>query len=243
MKPFIGITCSRTVGGAWGMASPGHLMDFAFDEYSRAVYRAGGAPVLIPVSQNRLTLETILDRVDGIILTGGVDINPKRYGEQPLAGMGEIDEDLDTLELAVAKMAFAKDLPIFAICRGIQVLNVAFGGTLFQDISGQVKESLLHSQKAPKRVTTHAIDIRRETLLKTVLGKKRIWVNSKHHQAVKDVAQGFRIGAETQDGIIEAIEHPSKRFVMGVQWHPEGTYPVDTNSKKLFKAFIQASLG
>jgi len=217
-------------------------MDFAFDEYSRSVYRAGGAPMIIPVAQNRQTLETVLDRIDGVILTRGVDINPRRYGEQPLAGMGEIDEDLDILELDVVQMAFDKDLPIFAICRGIQILNVALGGTLFQDIAAQVKESLLHSQKAPKNVMTHAIDIREETLLKTVIGKNRIWVNSKHHQAVKDLAQGFRIGAETRDGIIEAIEHPSKRFVLGVQWHPEGIYHVDTNSKKLFRAFIQASV-
>jgi len=217
-------------------------MDFAYDEYSRSVYRAGGAPVIIPVAQNRQTLETVLERIDGVILTGGVDINPKRYGEQPLVGMGEIDEDLDILELTVAQTAFDKDLPIFAICRGIQILNVAHGGTLFQDIAVQVKESLLHSQKAPKNVTTHAIDIREETLLKTVIGKNRVWVNSKHHQAVKDLAQGFRVGAETRDGIIEAIEHPSKRFVIGVQWHPEGTYHVDTNSKKLFRAFIQASV-
>ena len=243
MKPLIAITCSRGVGGAWGDSSPGHLMDFAYEEYSRAVRNAGGAPLLMPISQSRDTLETILSRVQGIVLSGGVDINPKRYGEQPLCGMGQIDEARDTMELNAAKIAFEKDLPIFAICRGIQVLNVSLGGSLFQDIPGQVKESLLHSQNAPKNVLTHTIRIEQKTLLHKVIGKKKIWVNSKHHQAVKDVAPGLRIGARSEDGIIEAVEHPSKRFVLGVQWHPEGTFKEDTYSKKLFRAFIREAAG
>ncbi len=243
MKPLIGITCSRTVGGAWGIASREHFMDFAYDEYSRAVCYAGGAPMLIPVCQNLQTLETILNRLNGVILSGGVDINPKRYGEQPLRGMGEIDEDLDGMELNVAKMAFERDLPIFAICRGIQILNVALGGTLFQDISVQIQNSILHNQKAPKSVLTHAVEIRQGTLLRSIIGKRRIWVNSKHHQAVKDVARGLQIDAETEDGIIEAMEHPEKRFVLGVQWHPEGSYQKDAYSKKLFRAFIRESAG
>ncbi len=243
MRPLIAITCSRMVGGAWGQSSPGHLMDFAYEEYSRAVQNAGGAPLLIPVSQSRETLETILGSVQGIVLSGGVDINPRRYGEQPLTGMGQIDEDRDTMELNAAKTAFEKDLPILAICRGIQILNVSLGGNLFQDIPGQVKDSILHSQNAPKNVLTHAIRIEQETLLYKVTGKKKIWVNSKHHQAVKDVAPGLRIGALSEDGVIEAIEDPSKRFVLGVQWHPEGTFREDTYSKKLFRAFIREAAG
>jgi len=243
MKPLIAITCSRGVGGAWGQSSPGHLMDFTYEEYSRAVEDVGGAPLLIPVSQSQDTLETILGRVQGVVLSGGVDINPKRYGEQPLSGMGQIDEDRDIMELNAVKMAFEKDLPILAICRGIQTLNVSLGGNLFQDIHGQVKNSFLHSQNAPKNVLTHAIRIEQGTLLHKVTGKKKIWVNSKHHQAVKDVAPGFRIGALSEDGIIEAIEHPSKRFVLGVQWHPEGTFREDMYSKKLFRAFIREAAG
>jgi putative glutamine amidotransferase len=217
-------------------------MDYTFNEYSGAIRFCEGAPVLIPVAQNTKTLQTIISRVDGLLLSGGPDINPRFYGEQPLEGLGEIDEDLDQMELQVAKMAFKKGLPIFAICRGIQVLNVSLGGTLYQDIAIQMKESINHTQKADKGVNTHSIRIQEKTLLHQILGKKAIWVNGKHHQAIKALAPGLIISAVAKDGIVEAVEHPSKKFVLGVQWHPEGTWKEDPYSKKLFRAFVQASL-
>jgi putative glutamine amidotransferase len=148
MRPLIGITCSRVVGGAWGLYSPGHMMDYTFDDYSQAICYSGGAPVLVPVAQNRETFQTILERLDGLLLSGGPDINPRFYGEEPLEGLGEIDEGLDQMELQIAKMAFKRNFPIFAICRGIQVLNVSLGGTLYQDIANQIKGSTNHTQKA-----------------------------------------------------------------------------------------------
>ena len=196
---------------------------------------------MIPVAQSEQSLSAILNRLDGLILSGGVDVNPKFYGEQPAIGIGEIDEDLDQMELQIAKMAFDKDLPILAICRGIQVLNISQGGTLYQDIANQIQDSIFHSQNASKAVTTHAVQIDGNTVLYRVLKRKTVWVNSKHHQAVKDVAPGLRVSARAADGVIEAIEHPSKRFVLGVQWHPEGTWNNDSYSKKLFRAFIQAT--
>ena len=242
MRPLIGITCSRMIGGAWGLYSPGHFMDYTFDEYSRAIRHSGGAAVLIPVSQNRETLQAILDRLDGLLLSGGPDINPKFFGEEPLPGLGEIDEDLDRMELEAASMAFQMDLPILGICRGIQVLNVARKGTLYQDIPSQVQGSINHTQKAAKGVNTHSVVIKEKTLLYKIFRRKKIWVNGKHHQAIKDLAPGFVISAGAPDGIIEAVENPSKKFAVGVQWHPEGTFEKDPSSKKLFQAFVQAAL-
>ncbi|MDI6761651.1 MAG: gamma-glutamyl-gamma-aminobutyrate hydrolase family protein [Thermodesulfobacteriota bacterium] len=241
MRPLIGITCSRVVGGAWGLYSPGHFMDYTFDDYSQAVRYGGGAPVLLPVAQNRETLQTVLERLDGLILSGGPDINPKFYGEQPLEGLGEIDEGLDQMELQVAKMAFKMGLPIFAICRGIQILNVSLGGTLYQDIASQMEESINHTQKADKGVNTHSIRIQGKTLLHQILKRKVIWVNGKHHQAIKDLAKGFIVSAWAYDGIIEAIEYPDRNFVLGVQWHPEGSWREDAYSKRLFRAFTHAA--
>ncbi len=229
------------VGGAWGAYSPGHFMDYIYNEYSQAIHHCGGAPVLLPVAQNRETFQTILERLDGLLLSGGPDVNPRFYGEEPLEGLGEIDEGLDQMELQVAKMAFKKGLPIFAICRGIQVLNVSLGGTLYQDIASQVEKNINHTQKADKGVNTHSIRIQEKTLLRQILKRKVIWVNGKHHQAIKEVAPGLIVSALAKDGVIEAVEHPSKGFVLGVQWHPEGTWRNDPYSKKLFNAFIRAA--
>jgi putative glutamine amidotransferase len=242
MRPLIGITCSRVIGGAWGIYSLGHFMDYTFDDYSRSIQYGGGAPLLIPVAQNRDTLRTILDKLDGLLLSGGPDINPRFYGEQPLAGLGEIDEDLDRMELEIAGMAFQKDLPILAICRGIQVLNVSLGGTLYQDMPNQVQGSINHTQTADKGTNTHSISIEIKTSLHRIFKRKEIWVNGKHHQAIKDLAPGLTVSAKASDGIIEAVEHHKKQFVMGVQWHPEGTWRDDPYSRKLFRAFVEASL-
>jgi putative glutamine amidotransferase len=231
------------VGGAWGSYSTGHFIDYIYNEYSQAIRSCGGVPVLIPVAQNQETFQTMLERLDGLLLSGGPDINPKSYGEQPLEGLGEIDEDLDQMELQIAKLAFQRDLSIFAICRGIQILNVSLGGTLYQDIASQVEKSINHTQKADKGVNTHSIRVQEKTLLHQILKRKTIWVNGKHHQAIKEVAPGLIVTALAKDGVIEAVEHPSKGFVIGVQWHPEGTWRNDPYSKKLFNAFVRAAIG
>jgi putative glutamine amidotransferase len=241
MNPLIGITCSRVTGGAWGLYSLGHFMDYTFTEYSEAIRHCGGAPVLIPAAQTTETIETILGRVEGLILSGGPDIHPRAYGEQPIEGLGEVDEGLDRMELEAARMALRKDIPLLAICRGIQTLNVALGGTLYQDIPRQVQGAINHAQKADKAVSTHSVRIEGKTLLHRVILRKEIWVNSKHHQAIKDVASPLIVSARSGDGMIEAVEAPSKKFALGVQWHPEGTWNVSADSKRLFRAFVQAA--
>jgi putative glutamine amidotransferase len=239
--PLIGITCSRLTGGAWGMYSLGHFMDYALSDYSQAILHAGGAPVIIPAAQDRRSLRAVLDSVQGIILSGGPDIHPRRYGEEPLAGLGEVDEALDQMELATANLALEKNLPLLGICRGIQVLNVALGGTLYQDIPSQVPESICHTPKTDKAVNTHTVRIEPGSRLHKIIGKRELWVNGKHHQAVKDPAPGLVVTARARDGGIEAVEQPAKRYAIGVQWHPEGTWRNDPWSKKLFLSFVRAA--
>jgi len=242
MRPLIGITCSRRIVEGWAPDSPGDTIDYTFEEYSKAIRHCGGAPVLIPIAQSREIFQTILGQMNGLLLSGGPDIHPKSYHEQPLPELGEVDEDLDRMELEIAKMAFQRNLPILAVCRGIQVLNVSRGGTLYQDIPTQVKDGMNHIQKTDKSINTHTIRIEGKSLLHRLFRKREIWVNGKHHQAIKDLAPNFVVSARARDGIIEAIEHLSKRFVLGVQWHPEGTWEKDPYSKKLFRAFVRATI-
>lgn len=241
VRPLIGITCSRLTGGAWGSYSLGHFMDYTFSDYSQAILHAGGVPLIVPSAQDEKSLEAILGSVQGLILSGGPDIHPRHYGEEPAAGLGEVDEVLDQMELLAARLAFEKNIPVLGICRGIQVLNVALGGTLYQDIPSQVTESICHTPKTDKAVNTHTVRVEARSRLRRILGQPEIWVNGKHHQALKDPAPGLVVAARARDGVIEAVEHPGKRHVIGVQWHPEGTWRDDIYSKKLFQSLVRAA--
>jgi len=241
MRPLIGITCSRNIGSPWGEYDTGHAMDYTFSEYSNAIAACGGAPVIIPASIGRKPVSDILSRTSGLLLSGGPDVNPKFYGEQPLPGMGEIDEVLDGMELTAARLALEADLPVFGVCRGIQVMNVAMGGTLYQDIATHVPGAIHHRQTAAKDVTTHKIRVEPDSILRSVIKRRNIWVNGKHHQAVKDVADGLTVSARAPDDVIEAVEAPAKTFVLGVQWHPEANWQTETPSRRLFQAFVSAA--
>lgn len=241
MRPLIGITCSRLVGGAWGLYSPGSFMDYTYEEYSRAVLACGGAPILIPIAQEEDSIEAILDHAAGLILSGGPDLHPRCYGELPQPHLGDVDEALDRTELAVARAALRRDLPLLGICRGIQVLNVSLGGTLYQDIPSQVPNAINHYQSADKRSTSHWVEVPPATALAKMVGAGQVWVNSKHHQAVKDPAPGVEVCARAPDGLIEAIQDPRRRFALGVQWHPEGTWTTDPAARGLFQALVVAA--
>jgi putative glutamine amidotransferase len=241
MRPLIGITCSRVIGGAWGAYDRGHFMDYTFTEYSRAIADCGGASVLIPVVPDKAPISTVIERIDGLLLSGGPDVNPARYGDLPGDKLGEIDEDQDRMEMLATALAFEQDLPILAICRGIQLLNVARGGTLYQDISSEVPGSINHVQQAAKAVNTHRVAIGEKTRLRRIMGEDEIWVNGRHHQALRDPAPGLTVSGRAPDGIIEAVEAADRPFVIGVQWHPEGTFGSDPYSKKLFAAFVAAA--
>jgi putative glutamine amidotransferase len=186
-------------------------------------------------------MERILPLLDGLLLSGGVDIDPVHFGEPPLPGMGEIAPERDAFELDLTKRSIQADLPVLAICRGIQVLNIAAGGNIYQDIPSQLTDTIKHSQLAPRWYASHQVAVERGTKLAGIFPTEAIGVNSFHHQAIKNLAPGFKVNAMAPDGIIEGIESNSNKFVVGVQWHPEGMWEKYPQMLNLFRALVQES--
>ena len=238
-KPFIGLTCLSISSSDWVQNAPGKYLDAVFREYSRGVESAGGIPVLIPVFKDLEATRAVLDRIDGLLLTGGKDVCPRFFGEEPIVGIGEMDYERDLIEIELTREAEKLDMPILGICRGIQVISVAFGGTLYQDIYSQMPGCLDHNQKAIKGTNTHTVRVVRGSGLFKILESETVWVNSNHHQAVKDLPPGFVTSATASDGIIEAIEKPDHPFLLGIQWHAEGTWMHDEASRRIFSALVE----
>ncbi|MCG2779063.1 MAG: gamma-glutamyl-gamma-aminobutyrate hydrolase family protein [Desulfobacterales bacterium] len=240
-KPLIGLTCLSISSSDWVQNAPGKYLDAVFREYSRGVESAGGIPVLIPVLKDLEATRAVLDRIDGLLLTGGRDVCPRFFGEEPIVGIGEMDYERDLIEIELTREAEKLDIPILGICRGIQVISVAFGGTLYQDIYSQMPGCLDHNQKAIKGTNTHTVRVARGARLFKILESETVWVNSNHHQAVKDLPPDFVTSATASDGIIEAIEKPDYPFLVGIQWHAEGTWMHDEASTKIFAALVEAA--
>ncbi len=211
--------------------------------YVEAVATAGGAPVLIPLNLNEETLRATYERLDGLLLAGGGDLDPKHYGEAIHEKCGQIDEARDTVELMLARWALTEGLPVLGICRGIQVLNVAAGGDLYQDIASQVPGSLKHDYwpDYPRNYLAHQVTINGESPLTTTLGQSQVAVNSMHHQAIKDLAPRFKVVARATDGLIEAIKDHDHPFALGVQWHPEELVEDAPPMRRLFEDFVSAA--
>jgi putative glutamine amidotransferase len=213
------------------------------EDYKQAVLHVGGEVRIVDAS---MRADDALNGLDGLMLTGGDDVAPARYGEAVHAKTVEVEPERDEFELTLVGAARARQLPIFAICRGVQVLNVAGGGTLVQDIPSQVNGALNHSLTVPPHSPyslAHEVWVEKDSLLSTLLGDRlsgeTCEVNSRHHQAVKTVAKGFRVTATAPDGVIEAIEDPAMRFCLGVQWHPENFWRTG-EFRSLFEGFIDA---
>lgn len=230
MKPLIGIACSIEESGFT-----------VGTDYARAVHSSGGIPVALPpVIADELVPE-LLERLDGLLLSGGDDVDPVHYGEEILPENGQLEPERDRVELALAREALRRGVPILGICRGMQVLNVAAGGSLYQDIPSQTSTRLQHRQRAPRWYATHGITIRPASVLAAAFGVTATRVNSFHHQAVRRVAPGFAVTAQAPDGIIEGIEAEGHPFAVGVQWHPECLFERDPLQAALFRAFIAAA--
>lgn len=207
--------------------------------YVESVVEAGGKPVLIPVVPGSVA-EELLSLVDAVLFPGGVDVDPMLYGEPPSIHLGKVNPRLDALEIRLAKKALESDLPILGICRGCQVVTVAAGGTLIQDIPSQVRGAIKHFQSAPRWYGTHEVILDENSLVARVFGCRQLVVNSFHHQAIKEPGHGFTITARSSDGVPEACEG-EKGFKLLLQWHPEGMWKKDRIFLEPFKALVQAA--
>jgi len=238
VQPLIGIT-----GRSEKAVRPPNIpLAAAAVEYVRAVERCGGAPVVIPPHLAQPAVEPLLRRLDGLILSGGGDLSPDLFGEEDSGLLWQVDEARDQTEIELARLALASGTPTLAICRGIQVVNVAAGGSLIQDISTEVPDALPHTTLAgrPVPVIAHAVQVEPDTRLADIVGAGELPVNSAHHQAVKDVGRGLTITARAPDGVIEGIEAAEHPFYVGVQWHPE--VMTDTpHMRRLFERLIEAA--
>jgi len=232
LSAVIGVTCGwDEVRGRYYLSSL----------YVRAIVAAGGTPVLIPDCLGRDEIHRLVSLINGLLLTGGPDVDPVYFGEEPLPACGEITPARDALEVELVKASLAAGLPVFGICRGAQVLNIAAGGDLYQDINTQIKGSLQHNQRAPLWAPTHNIQIEPGTLLESIFQEKVVRVNTFHHQAIRNPAPGFIVCARSSDGVVEAIESINHRFVLGVQCHPEGMWEREPRFLRLFAALVKAS--
>lgn len=229
MRPLIGITCD------YDSADPGKF--WLREEYAAAVLDAGGMPVLLaPLAD--LNVADVAGKLSGFLITGGgFDVEPHHYGEAPLPGLGKLNPRRSGFELALVRWAFRNDFPVLGICGGMQAINVALGGTLYQDISTQWPGASLNHQQG-RSTRAHEVSIEPDTLLAGLLQKTAIETNSSHHQSVKKVAPGLRASGAAADGIIEAIESNDSRFMLGVQWHPESLYMNDPVWLRVFEGLV-----
>ena len=208
--------------------------------YIEAIKSAGGVPILIPLGSSQVEVNQVLDKLDGIVLTGGEDVDPKHYGEDPIKQLGQVSAFRDQTELVISKEAFANDIPLLGICRGLQVANVALGGSLYQDIATQVSGALEHPVDKWEELS-HPIELAPDSKLAALLGTTSLAVNSLHHQAAKVVAADLSVSARSSDGVIEALEAPSRSFFVCVQCHPEALWnTVDLRWTNVFREFIAA---
>ncbi|MFD1928503.1 gamma-glutamyl-gamma-aminobutyrate hydrolase family protein [Sporosarcina siberiensis] len=231
MKPIIGITTDTE-------KNYNHVLNY---EYVKAVKRAGGLPLIIPVGIEE-DISQIAAMLDGLLASGGNDISPLLFDEEPLQKLGEVSPGRDAIEIDLVREMLKLDKPIFGICRGMQVLNVAVGGNIYQDLYAQNEGTLLqHIQNAPNDYKSHYVQITKGSLFEKIAETDKITVNSYHHQSVKDVPMPLIINGKASDGIIESLESTEHRFVIGVQWHPEIlSNSGDAVSLRLFERFIEA---
>ena len=209
--------------------------------YMEGILEAGGIPVMFPLTPDRAVLGQLAESCDGFLFTGGHDVSPEIYGEEILPVCGELCPQRDEMEKAVLQEALRDDRPVLGICRGIQFLNAFLGGTLYQDLPSQHPSETGHHQSPPYDRPVHDVRIEKGTSLHALLEKDRTAVNSYHHQAIRETAPGLEVMAYSEDGLAEAVRMPDQSFVWAVQWHPEFSFRTDEDSRKIFRAFVEAA--
>ena len=231
MKPMIGVSPLVDIERESLWMLPG---------YFHGIQQAGGLPVMLPLEEDDRTIRQIVSTYDGFLFTGGQDVSPGLYHEKSLGKTVEVCPPRDQMELKLLKMAVKEDKPILGICRGIQFINVAFGGTLYQDLPVQFKSAVKHHQNPPYNRPAHIVTLIPDTPLYDFLQEKTIAVNSCHHQAIKDLAKPLSAMAISEDGLIEAVYLKDCKFLWAVQWHPEFSLKTEPTSTRIFEKFVGA---
>ncbi len=237
-KPIIGILCD--INKEEGKED--RPLYFVKSNYVSAVKEAGGIPLIIAPSKDENDLTKTLNLIDGLLMPGGDDIDPKYFKEELHPSVVLIDPQIIQFQMGFLNKALNKGIPIFGICAGLQIINIVCGGNIYQDIPSEYSNPIKHKKnEKEKEDPFHNVKIEKKTKLYNILQKGEITVNSTHHQALKDVAVGFKVTARSEDGLIEAIESRKHRFVIGVQWHPEDLYKEDNLFLKLFERLVSES--
>ena len=238
-KPIIGISTSVLVDEGGGF--PGYERIYVNKDYVSSVISAGAVPLMIPMDATEENLRQTLELVDGMIFSGGHDIAPIRYGEEPHQKLQEICPERDDFDFLLYRLAKEHSLPILGICRGFQLMNVSEGGKLYQDLSLKNTDSLKHSQGHGPSIPTHTVKVEPGSKFYEILGKEEIRVNSFHHQAVKSTSENVAISGKALDNVVEAIELKNYPFGLGVQFHPEMLQAKEEDMKKIFAALVSAA--
>ena len=235
MKPIIGISSNRR--------KIDEKERFVLNQsYVNAVRLAGGIPFILPFLNEEADIEEQVKHIDGLLLSGGQDVWPHHYGEEPEKGLGIVHIERDAYEMKLIKKAYQHNKPILGVCRGMQLLNVVFGGTLHQDVLQIPEYRMQHNQQTSDYEAFHTVQIEPNTKLYAILDKESLLTNTFHHQAVKDIAPTFIANAFSKDGLIEGVEKVDHPFILGVQWHPETMVEKHPAMQKLFKAFVNISI-
>lgn len=231
MKPIIGLTCEKE-------NSINKSINRVNYPYIKAVIASGGIPIIIPTMEDTKDINRYIDIVDGVIFTGGGDISAHYFNEEPIREVDEVCQDRDMTEIALFHEVYKRGKPIFGICRGIQLINIALGGSIYQDIYSQVPNVLGHTCANNIQDGYHSINIQKDSIMYEIFQKEKLVVNSQHHQSIKSLGKDLRVIAEAKDGIIEAIESTNEKFILGVQFHPEAMAMKYEEFLKPFKYFV-----
>jgi putative glutamine amidotransferase len=241
MKPVIGVTPDFNAGDRKDMGGREPTY-FLRARYIRAIEELGGIPLILPLVAASAARRRLVDGVDGLLLTGsGPDLPPRLYGERQRYKFSLVSERRADFELDLVSQARSRDLPLLGICGGMQTVNVACGGSLFQDIPSQVQNSLDHRQKKKAIHVSHPVSVTPKSLLRKIVDRATLMVNSSHHQSIKQVAPSLVASAVAPDGIVEAIESPAHRFLLAIQWHPEFLFERHAPHRRLFEALLRAA--
>lgn len=240
-KPKIGITLSATNRHKEWRWPSRHKFDFLKREYCESIIRAGGIPILLANTLTSSAMKDYVDLIDGLLVSGGYDIHPKYFGQKPHPSITLSAPERDEFEIKIIKLALKKNVPVFGICRGLQVINIAMGGTIFQDLSCAPFKTLKHADPTEIGNIYHKVKIEKGTILSGIIGSDQIEVNSSHHQIIDKTGRKLKAVAHSSDGVIEGLESTDFRFLVAVQWHPE-MIPNRLHSKRLFKKFVDSCI-